>query len=120
MQRRIRFRGSEWIAGAALAGLGMFFLYKDLAGAAVRLAQVAVANGSGSLGILPAAMLSAGVAGPGGLQALLQHLLLSSWPLALVTLGTGLLRISSPEAANRSRKKESAIVDRKPRRSTSK
>ncbi len=89
------FRISKPIAGAILAGLGMFILYENGAGAIVRLSHILCANGSHALGILPAALLvfsqavqTYAVDHQRFLEGLFQQTLLPSWPLVLVIFGT--------------------------------
>lgn len=93
------FGASKTIAGAALAGLGLFILYGNLAREAVRITHVLSANGFAALGLFPAAILSVhgllhiySADHQGFLWGALRHLLLTSWPLVLVTLGTALSR----------------------------
>jgi hypothetical protein len=88
------FRISKSIAGTVLVLLGAFILYQDLAGA---IARVSHANGAEALGVLPAALLAFSQTvqtyafdHQRFLQALVPHLLLSSWPLLLVICGTAL------------------------------
>jgi len=88
-------RISKSIVGTLLAGLGMFILYANMAGAVARLSHILGANGSHALGILPAAflVLSQAVQTYAGdhqrfLEGLFQQMLVSSWPLVLVIFGT--------------------------------
>jgi hypothetical protein len=90
-------RISKSIAGPILAGLGMFILYENVAGAVGRFSHILGANGSRALGILPAAFLvfSQAVQTYAAdhqrfLQGLFQQTLLPSWPLLLVIFGTAL------------------------------
>lgn len=94
-QMRVRRVGSA--AGMVLTGLGMFFLYKDLAGVADKISHLLGGNGSGGLQILPAAAVVA----PHLTQAtcFMQHTLLACWPLLLVTVGTMLSRGHDSEKA---------------------
>ena len=123
--RQTGFRGSKSIAGAALVGLGAFILYENLAGAVVRLSQVLGANGSGALGVLPAVILAGSrvvQAYPAGhqrfLHGLLQQVLVSSWPLLLVMVGTVLSRDALEDNVNVLPKKDCGRVDLTARRST--
>jgi len=71
----------------------MFVLYENLARAVAWLGHVLGANGSETLGVLPAFVLavSRGVQAH-GMNHLLQQMLVASWPLLLVTFGTVLSR----------------------------
>jgi hypothetical protein len=93
MQGYMNFRGVGSAAGALLTGLGMFFLYNDLVGAAGVMAQL-LGNGSGGIEILP----TAAVVAPHLTHTLcfIQHLALAGWPLLLVIAGTMLSRESGP------------------------
>jgi hypothetical protein len=94
-RRRMIFRSSQSIAGAVLVGLGMFVLYQNLAGAVAWLSHVLGANGSETLGVLPAFVLavSQGVqAHAVNHQRVLQQMFVESWPLLLVTFGGVLSR----------------------------
>jgi hypothetical protein len=99
---RRKFRSLKAMTGATLAGLGLFILYGNLAGAVVGLEQVLGANGSSALGIVPAFLLSvshtvqAFANGHRGVvHCLLQRLWVTSWPLLLVKVGTVLTRENS-------------------------
>jgi len=92
-------RASRVIAGTALVGLGMFLFYGNLTGDLARIAHLLSANGRAALGVLPAVMLSVSQvlqAYTAGHQqfghSLLQHILMSAWPLLLVMAGTALSR----------------------------
>jgi hypothetical protein len=96
---RTVFRRSQSMAGAVLVGLGMFVLYEKLAGDVAWLSQVLGAHGSETLGVLPAFVLavSQGVQAYAAdhqrfLQGLLQQMLISSWPVLLVSFGSVLSR----------------------------
>jgi hypothetical protein len=97
--RQKSFRVPKSIAGAALATLGAFLCYENLAAAAAQLQH--------DLGALPTLLLAAArlmhVDASGHqhfLQAVTQHLLLSCWPLLLVLAGTACLqRTSAAEIA---------------------
>ena len=83
------------ITGAVIAGLGMFILYENLAGAVDRLRHILV-NGSTALGGLPAAILFLSQSVHGYaldhqrlVHVFFQQTLASSlWPLFLVVFGT--------------------------------
>jgi putative Mn2+ efflux pump MntP len=88
-------RISKSIAGAILVGLGMFSLYENVHGAVARLSHTLGANGSQALGLLPAVFLALSqtmqayaVNHQRFFEALLQQILVSSWPLLLVICGT--------------------------------
>jgi hypothetical protein len=93
MRQRVNLRSMVRGAGTVLAGLGMFFLYENLAGAMLQIATLLGANGSQVIGIVPASILV-------GLQAshtggLIHHALVSCWPLLPVTLGVVLTKNES-------------------------
>jgi hypothetical protein len=83
------------ITGAVIAGLGMFILYENLAGAVERLRHVLV-TGSEALGGLPAAILflsqnvhTYALDHQRLVHVLFQQILTSSlWPLFMVIFGT--------------------------------
>jgi hypothetical protein len=88
------FRSSKSIAGAVLAVLGMFPLYENVAGTVARLSHL-FANGSQALGAFPTFVLGVsqavhtfGFDHQRPSQGLFQQLLVSSWPLLLVIVGT--------------------------------
>ena len=124
-RRRTTFRSSKAIAGAALAGFGMFILYEHLAAAVAWLSHLLGANSSEALGVVPAVILAVSqvLQAHGGnhhrfLQAFLEHTLVSSWPLLLVMAGTVLSRDSFPDNVDASAIKDSRLVDLKSGRST--
>ena len=97
--RRTICRSSQSIVGVILVGLGMFILYENLAGAVAWLSHVLGANGSETLGVPAAFVLTASQAvhccsrdHQWVLQSLLPQILVSSWPLLLVTFGRVLSR----------------------------
>jgi hypothetical protein len=111
-------RSSRSIAGAVLVGLGMFILYEHLAGAVARLSHGLGANVSWPLGVLLAVILAASQV----LQAyaanhqrfvhsFLQHVLVSSWPMLLVMVGTVLSRDAFVDDVNALPKKDGELVD---------
>ena len=121
------FRSYKAIAGAALAGLGMFLLYENLAAAVARLSHVLGANHSETLGVLLAVILAfAQVALAYAadhnrfLQFFLQHTLVSSWPLLLVMVGMVLSRDAFTDNHNVLFEKDLGFVDRTAGGSTSK
>jgi hypothetical protein len=122
---RRNFRSTRSIAGGALVGFGMFILYENLAGAAAWLSHAVGANSFEALGVLPAFMLAVSQVLPAHaanhqhfLQASLQHLLVSSWPLLLVITGTVLSRESLTDDVNAGEKKDPKVVDLAKGRST--
>jgi hypothetical protein len=123
---RRNFQGTKSIAGAALVGFGMFILYEHLAGAVAWSSHVLDANSLDALGFLPAFMLAVSQVLPAHaanhqhlLQSfLLQHLLVSSWPLLLVMAGTVLSRDNFMDDAKAVQKKDRGVVDLTTGRST--
>jgi hypothetical protein len=122
---RRNFRGTRSIAGVALVGFGMFILYENLAGAVAWLSHVRGANNFGALGVLPAFLLAVSQILPAHaanhqhfLQASLQHMLVSSWPLLLVMAGTVLSRDTVSDNVNTVQKKDHGVVDLTTGRST--
>jgi uncharacterized membrane protein len=123
--QRTSFRSSKAIAGAALAGFGMFILYEHLADAVAWLSHVLGANSSDALGVLPAVILAVSQVLQAHaathhclLQGLLEHMLVSSWPLLLVMVGTVLSRDSFTDNVNGPANKDWGFVDLKGGRST--
>ncbi len=122
---RRNFRSTKSIAGAALVGFGMFILYENLAGAVAWLSHVRGANNFEALGVLPAFILAVSQVLPAHaanhqhfLQASLQHMLVSSWPLLLVMAGTVLSRDNFTDDAKAVQKKDRGVVDLTTGRST--
>jgi hypothetical protein len=122
---RRNVRGTRSIAGAALVGFGMFILYENLAGAVAWLSHVRGANNFGALGVLPAFLLAVSQILPAHaanhqhfLQASLQHMLVSSWPLLLVMAGTVLSWDTVSDNVNTVQKKDHGVVDLTTGRST--
>jgi hypothetical protein len=94
------FRTSKSFAGAALVALGMFILYQNVAGAVTELTNALGANGSGALGVVPAAALAFAkvlhaytIDHQRFFQEFIRCTLVAFWPLLLVTAGTILSRI---------------------------
>jgi uncharacterized membrane protein len=100
-RQRTAFRISRSIAGAALVGVGLFVLHENFAAAVTWLNHTLGANRSEALGILPATMLAllqnCAASHQRFLQAFMQHMLVSVWPLLLVVVGTVLSRDSFTE-----------------------
>jgi hypothetical protein len=97
-------RISKSILGAALFVVGMFILYENLVATISQMSHI-LANGSASLGVLPAAVLAVSQAVHGldphqFLQCLFRQILLSSWPLLLVICGTVLSSDQFADSAN--------------------
>jgi hypothetical protein len=126
-RQQTAFRSSKSIAGAALVGLGIFILYENLAEGVARLSHVLGANGSEALGVLPAVILAVArvlqaytADHQRFLQGILEHMLVSSWPLLLVMVGTILSRDAFTNNVNALPKKDCGLVDLIAGRSTSK
>jgi hypothetical protein len=125
MARRIVFRSSKSIAGAVLVGFGMFILYENLARAVSWLGHALGANSSDALGLLPAIILtvsqvlrSHAADHQRFVEGFLQHMLVSSWPILLVMLGTILSRGTFTGNVNTVPRKDGALVDLIPSHST--
>lgn len=110
------------VAGTALMGVGILVLYKNLDRAACQLGHF---FGSTTLGILPTTILVAVRV----LQAyasdrerfllgLLQHVLVTFWPLLLVTVGITLSRDTLTGKVDATTKQDRGLVDLTARRST--
>jgi hypothetical protein len=105
-------------AGAFLAGLGMYILYANTAGAVGHLCHV-LANGSEALGGLPAAVVvlaqsvhAYALEHQRFVQKVFQHVLVSSlWPLFLVVFGTALSRETLREDSKGIQEDESKAVN---------
>ncbi len=94
MQQTICGRGKSF-AGAALAAIGVFIINADLDRAATQLSHLLSAIPTESLGVWPTVILAASRVLQANaidyqqfLQGFLQHMLVSSWALLLVTAGT--------------------------------
>jgi hypothetical protein len=112
------------IAGAALIGLGIFILYKNLDQAAIQLNHL-FGTPREMLGVLPTAVLAAlrvlqAYASDHRrfVQGLFQHVFATFWPLLLVIAGTVLSQDAFPGDADAVTKKDRGIVDLITRRST--
>jgi hypothetical protein len=126
-RQRTAFRSSKAIAGAALVGFGMFILYENTAGAVAWLSHFLGANSSEALGVLPAVILAVSQVLQANaanrhcfLQGFLEHMLVSSWPLLLVVVGTVLSRETFTDNVNAPPKKDRGLVDLRTSRSRSK
>ena len=122
--QRITFHISRSIAGAALAGIGMFFLYLDLAAAVARLSHMLGPGGPAALALLVAVIPSVShffEAYAADHHRFLHLMLVSCWPLLLVVVGTVLARNSFTDNATTFLQKNSpGRVDLTSGRSTSK
>ncbi|MGA8488988.1 MAG: hypothetical protein WB711_01115 [Terriglobales bacterium] len=106
------------IAGAVLAGLGMFILYANTAGAVAHLRQILV-SGSAALGGLPAAILvlvqtayAYAALHQQSVHGFFQQALVSSlWPLVLVIFGTALSRDTFTENSGHLEKNNDKAVE---------
>jgi hypothetical protein len=112
------------VAGAALIGLGIFILHKNLDQATTQLNHL-VSSPKEMLGILPTLLLAAlrvlqaySSNHQEFLESLLQHLWLTFWPLVLVSAGTALSGDAHPGGPGTPTKKDREIVDFNIRRST--
>jgi hypothetical protein len=112
------------ITGAALIGLGIFILYKNLDQAVIQLNHL-FSTPREMLGVLPTVILAAlrvlqayASDHQRFVQGLFQHLLVTLWPLLLVIAGTALSREAFPGDRGVITKKDCAIVDLTVRRST--
>ena len=114
------FRGSKSIAGTVLIGLGMVILYQNLTGAVGGVRHILGANGSGTLGIVLslAQVLQAYATDHQMLLQVVFHVLLSSWPLLLVRIGTVLSQETFVQDVDVARKKDHTVVDLTAGRST--
>jgi len=108
-RQRTAFRRSKSYAGAALVGVGMFVLYENLAAAVAWLSHVR----HEAMGALPAVILGvsqvmqAHATDPQRLlQGLLRQMLVSSWPLLLIAVGTALSRDNITDNFNEHAKKK--------------
>ncbi len=126
-EQQTTIRGSKSIAGAALVGFGIFIFYENLDRAATELRHLLGIVPGEALGVLPTVMLAAarvlqayGADHQRFLQALLQHLLVSCWPLLLVIVGTVLSRDAFPDNVAALPKKDCGLVDQTAGRSTRK
>jgi hypothetical protein len=82
----------------ALIGLGSFVFYENLHQAATKLSHLLSVIPGEALGVFPTVIVAAsrvlqayGADHPQSLQGCFLHMLACSWPLLLVTVGTGLL-----------------------------
>ncbi len=112
------------IAGAALIGLGIFVLYENLDQAATQLGHL-FGTPRETLGVLPTVILAAlrvlqayASDHQRFVQGLIEHALVTFWPLLLVVAGTVLSRDAFPGTADATTKKDREIVDLTARRST--
>lgn len=106
------FRSAKSIAGAALAGVGIFILYQDLAPGIVRLSRFLGADGTNVLEFPAVVMqsvsqylLACGDDRGEMFRCFGHHVLVFLWPLFLVMTGTVLPRHSWSGSPMASRKK---------------
>jgi|HubBroStandDraft_4_1064222.scaffolds.fasta_scaffold157235_2 hypothetical protein len=111
------------ITGAALIGLGIVILYRNLDQAVNQLSHLGTPKDL--LGVLPAVVLTAlqllqayASDHQRFLQDLFQHLLVTFWPLLLVVAGTALSQDAVPGKMNAAIKKDRGSVDLTAPRST--
>jgi hypothetical protein len=111
-------------AGAALIGLGIFILYKNLDQAGTQLSHLFRFPGK-TFGVLPTVILATlrvlqayASDHQRFVQGLFQHALMTLWPLLLVIAGTVLSRDAFPGDTGAAAKKDREIVDLSIRRST--
>ena len=102
---------SRFTAGTALIGSGMFLLYENLAGAVASLSHAVAPGTSETLRVPSAVMLAVSRildAYAGDHQCFVRnfllHMLISSWPLVLVMIGTVLSLERSERGQNNSKK----------------
>jgi len=120
-RQRTTFRSSKSIAGAALAGVGMFVLYENLAAAVAWLSHVR----HEATGVVPAVILGVyqvmqahAADPPRFLQGFPRHMLVLFWPLLLVIVGTVLSRDTIADKFDEHAKKDCRAVDLAAYRST--
>ncbi|MGH9512736.1 MAG: hypothetical protein ACRD2U_11440 [Terriglobales bacterium] len=109
---------SKSIAGAALAGLGVFLLYVNLAAAIGLAKHLFCDHGYGELGVLPSIVLFVShvlrsyASNPHGfVQGFILQAVVSFWPLVLVIVGTALSRNTSAGNAKMLSKIDCRIVE---------
>src|SRR4051812_23562518 len=107
------YRSSKSVAGVALVELGIFILYENLAAAVACLNRVLAGSSSDVLGALPSMILALAQALETHaadhqciLHRVLERVLVSSWPLLLVMVGTVLSRDAFTPNFNTTRKKD--------------
>jgi hypothetical protein len=87
--RQVGFEDLE-VAGITLVVLGIFVLYRDMAGAVASFRNFL--SHSSALGTVPAAILAISqtlheLTGNAGVSSLMERALATSWPMLLVVLG---------------------------------
>ena len=117
MQRTF-FERAKSITGVALIALGIFIFGENLGPAVSQLSHVLDTiprEALGAVSTLVLAALRVVQAYPADhqrfLQALLHQMLLSSWPLLLVAIGTALSRDALTDTVNTLTKKNCGLVD---------
>jgi hypothetical protein len=116
--QRTFFERAKSISGATLIGLGIFILHEKLDGAATELSHLPGTIPGQALGVLPTIILAASRVLQAHaadhqrfLQGFLQHMLVSSWPLLLVMVGTVLSRDAFTDNVDPLPKKDCGLVD---------
>jgi hypothetical protein len=119
------FEHAKSIAGPALIGLGILVLHEKLDGAATHLNHLLGTIPGNAVGVLPTFILAASRVLRAHasdhqrfLRGFLQHVLVSSWPLLLVIIGTILSQDAIPDKAEALPKKDRGLVDPAAVRST--
>jgi hypothetical protein len=119
------FGHAKSIAGPALIGFGILILHEKLDGAAAQLNHLLGKIPGNALGVLPTFILAASrvlrayaADHQQFLRDFLQHLLISSWPLLLVVIGTILSQDGFRDKAEVLPKKDRGLVDPAAGRST--
>jgi hypothetical protein len=115
--QRTFFGRAKSISGATLIGLGIFILHEKVDGAATQLNHLLGAIPEQARGIIPTIILAA-ADHQWFLHAFLQHMLVSSWPVLLVMVGTVLSRDAFTDNNNALPKKDCGFVDLTAGRST--
>ena len=107
------YQSSKAISGVALVVLGMFILYENLEAAVACLNHVLGFDSSDVPGAVPSIILAVSQLIQAhaadhqcSLEAALQHVLISSWPLLLVMIGTLLSRDTFAPIVNTPRTKD--------------
>jgi hypothetical protein len=125
-KHQITFGGPRSIAGPALLGAGLFILYQNFGGV-VACASHVLLHHNRSLGVVPALILALAqilkchaASSSLSLHNMVEHAVLSSWPLLLVVVGTILSGEGVIDPATASEKKVLGYVDVRIGRSTRK
>jgi hypothetical protein len=112
------FGRTRSLAGAVLAGLGIFIFHGTLDRAATEWTHVLSTTPGEALGVLPKVILAAprvlqayGADHQRFLQSFLREVFVSCWPLLLVIAGTVLSRDAFTDDVNALPKKDCRLVD---------